>query len=73
MFNKPSNWEMEDWLRSRARVILDTMPRETEDEVYQKRQDWWSQLEEEEKLEIKSLPNFDAKIFKEIAGIEVDS
>ena len=35
-------------------------------------QDWWDTLSEEQKKVIKSLPNFDAKIFKEITGIEVE-
>ena len=34
-------------------------------------QDWWDTLSEEQKKIIKSLPNFDAEIFKEITGIEV--
>ena len=35
-------------------------------------QDWWDTLSEEQKKIIKSLPNFDAEIFKEITGIEVE-
>lgn len=34
-------------------------------------QDWWNNLSEKERKAVKSLPNFDAKIFKEITGIEV--
>ena len=32
---------------------------------------WWKKMSEENKEIIKSIPNFDAKIFKEITGIEV--
>ena len=32
---------------------------------------WWSQMTEENKEIIKSMPNFDAKIFKDITGIEI--
>lgn len=39
--------------------------------VPKKAQDWWNNLPEEERKTVKSLPNFDAKIFKEITGIEV--
>ena len=35
-------------------------------------QDWWDTLSEKQKKIIKSLPNFDAEIFKEITGIEVE-
>ena len=32
---------------------------------------WWDTLTDEDKGIIKSIPNFDAKIFKEITGIEI--
>ena len=35
-------------------------------------QQWWRNLEECEKDEIKAIPNFDKEIFKEITGIEVE-
>ena len=35
------------------------------------RQAWWKRLDEHRKKEVKSIPNFDAKIFKEITGIDV--
>ena len=35
------------------------------------RQAWWDNLDDEEQEEIKSLPNFDKEIFKEITGIKV--
>ena len=37
-----------------------------------RRSDWWSSLEEKEKEIIKSIPNFDKEIFKEITGIDVE-
>lgn len=33
---------------------------------------WWNSLTDREKNIIKSLPNFDAKIFEEITGIHID-
>lgn len=35
-------------------------------------QAWWNILSDHEKNVIKSLPNFDAEIFKEITGIDVN-
>ena len=35
------------------------------------KQEWWDNLDDEEREEVMSLPNFDEKIFKEITGIEV--
>ena len=32
---------------------------------------WWAELNDNERNVIFSLPNFDAKIFKEITGIDV--
>ncbi len=37
------------------------------------RQLWWENLSEHQKNIIKSLPNFDKKIFEECTGIKVDS
>lgn len=34
-------------------------------------QTWWERLDEHRKNEVKSIPNFDAEIFKRITGIEV--
>lgn len=33
---------------------------------------WWSKLSQEAKATIQQIPNFDAKIFKEITGIDVE-
>ena len=35
------------------------------------RQAWWENLDGHRKNEVKSIPNFDAEIFKRITGIEV--
>ena len=35
------------------------------------RQEWWDKLSKKDKLTIKSIPNFNARIFKEITGIKV--
>ena len=35
------------------------------------KQKWWDNLDDEEREEVMSLPNFDKEIFKEITGIEV--
>ena len=35
------------------------------------RQTWWNNLGEYRKRDVKAIPNFDAKIFKKITGIEV--
>ena len=37
------------------------------------KQTWWNNLCEEDKETIKSLPNFDSKIFKKITGIDVEA
>ena len=36
------------------------------------RSDWWNSLKKDEKAVIKSIPNFDKEIFKEITGIHVE-
>ena len=37
----------------------------------EQRQQWYDALSEDDKHEIKSIPNFDADIFEEITGIDV--
>ena len=44
----------------------------TNDEHKEAVNEWWRGLSEDEKQEVISLPNFDAGIFEEITGIEVD-
>lgn len=99
MFNKSSDWSIEDWRCSKAKRLLDTISynalqwvysdKMTEEEKeqhpkyktvggYLKELDksecgqlWWDNLLDCNKNVIKSLPNFDAKIFKEITGIDI--
>ena len=101
MFNKPSDWTLENWLNCRARQLLnriDSCPLEyvylsdmTNEEKaehpeaqttggYLKKRTtkdnarkWWAELDEDDRHLIFSLPNFDAAIFKEITGIDVDN
>lgn len=100
MFNKPSDWSIEDWRCSKAKRLLDTISynalqwvysdKMTEEEKeqhpkykttggYLKELDkskcgqlWWDNLLDYNKNVIKSLPNFDAEIFKEITGIDIN-
>lgn len=99
MFNKPSNWTIQDWHRSKARqllsdvsykVFLRVQPNNmTEEEKKQYLEHkitdeylkelitseyifWWNRLSPHEKNIIKSLPNFDSKIFKEVTGIDIN-
>lgn len=100
MFNKPSDWTIEDWHCSEAKRLLDNVQRRafqqiwsedmTEEEKeqhpeykitngYLRKLDqsecgqvWWNSLSDYGKNVIKSLPNFDAEIFKEITGIDVN-
>lgn len=100
MFNKPSDWSIEDWRYSEAKRLLDNImynvlkwiySYEMTDEEkeqhpeyettggYLKKCDksecnqlWWDNLSDCNKNVIKSLPNFDSEIFKEITGIDVN-
>lgn len=66
MFNKPCSWTYLIWYRSSVRSVLNQCP-----ENVNERQDWYDNLTENQKMIIKLLPNFDAKIFKQITGIDV--
>ena len=75
LFNKPSEWTYRDWINSDACFILD---RESQNPFgfrnnTENMEIWWSRLTSREKDVIKNLPNFDAAIFKEITGIDVDA
>ena len=39
---------------------------------FQKRQEWWNSLSDDEKSTIKSIPNFDVDIFYECTGIKIE-
>jgi len=67
LFNMPSNWTMLDWQDSRACYLLNNMLGNGKTH-----QNWWNNLPAKDKKEIKSIPNFDKDIFKEITGIDID-
>lgn len=100
MFNKPSDWTLQDWFYSRARDLLDQigncpieyvridtitdeekaahpeseaiggyLKKHTEKDNARK---WWAGLSSDDRNVIFNLPNFDAEIFKEITGIDVN-
>ena len=101
MFDKPSDWTLENWLNCHARqllnridgcpleyVYLSDMTNEEKTEhpeaqttggylkertIADNARKWWAGLNEDERHLIFSLPNFDAAIFKEITGIDVDN
>ncbi len=72
LFNRPSDWTIEDWTTSEARKLMtqfEEVMEQTEGEG--EAQLWWQSLAQCEKKAILSIPNFDADIFKEITGIDV--
>ena len=101
MFNKPSDWTLQNWFDSRARYLLnriDNCPLEyvwLDDMTGEEKAEhpeakttggylkecttadnarkWWAGLNAADRNEILSLPNFDAAIFKEITGVDVDT
>ena len=100
MFNKPSDWTLQNWFDSRARYLLnqidncpleyvcfDTMTDEEkaahpeakttggylkERTMADNARKWWAGLDAADRNVIFSLPNFDAEIFKEITGVDVN-
>ena len=99
MFDKDSTWTYSDWIKSKAKRIMERCPINynctvfaedmTEEEkkkhpeykttggfidtikvTTEERQGWWDNLCENDKNEIKALPNFDEKKFCECVGIE---
>lgn len=83
LFNKPSEWTYRDWRNSEAYYILKNVvslglfdfPQFSDviDSDIENEESWWDDLTSHEKKVIKNLPNFDAAIFKEITGIDVDA
>lgn len=67
MFNQPSSWTMDDWMRSDAWIIISSLFRNAAS-----RQAGWDKLSKEDKAAVTSLPNFDAGIFEECTGIRVE-
>lgn len=100
MFNKPSDWTLQNWFDSRARyplnqidncpleyVWFDTMSDEEkaahpeakttggylkERTTADNARKWWAGLDAADRNVIFSLPNFDAEVFKEITGVDVN-
>lgn len=66
MFNKPMRITREEWINSDVYAVLSWMP-----VIVEERQFWWKTISQDQKNAILSIPNFDAKIFKEITGIDV--
>lgn len=75
LFNKPSEWTYRDWINSDACFILDREFQNPFDfrNNTENMRTWWSTLDSRERDIIKAIPNFDAAIFKEITGIDVDA
>lgn len=75
LFNKPSEWTYRDWTRSDAYFILNVGIRCYLDSRNNTENmgTWWSTLDSHERDVIKAIPNFNAAIFKEITGIDVDA
>ena len=63
MFNNESDWTFNDWRKSNACNIMNTMPFNA--------QEWWDNLCDSDKADVMALPNFDKTVFKKITGIEV--
>lgn len=61
MFDNESEWTMQDWYDSKACAIMSNCPCTYSD--YEDKQKWWDSLSDEDKNEVKSLPNFDADKF----------
>lgn len=97
LFNKPSDWTYQDWIKSQANRVLSSSPTSLywvnknnmldeekeqhpeylvmngylENDAESDMQSWWDNLHDEDKEIVKSIPNFDAEVFKEITGITV--
>lgn len=67
IFNKPSNLTYRELYSSTAYKVVRDIFSHDENE----RQSYWDNLDEDDKKQVKSLPNFDAQIFKQITGVSV--
>ena len=84
MFDKPSDWTASDWFHSRAKRLLEKLPKAYTDEsgsAYQGPSDelyrafaqaWWESLPSRDIVSILLLPNFDAEKFLVCTGIDVN-
>lgn len=66
MFNKPTDWTLGHWLNCRARYLLNQIDDCPLEYI------WFDNMTDDRNI-IFSLPNFDAAIFKEITGVDVDA
>lgn len=71
LFNKESNWTYKDWFFSSARALICRINMNID--TSECAQIWWNRLDDDEKEIIKAIPNFDAEIFKEIVGVDVNA
>ena len=78
LFNKPSPISRDEFYSSRAYYIcrrlevVEKVGEEYKPVAY--KESWaklWESLDNEEKIIVQSIPNFDAKVFEEITGIRV--
>ena len=81
LFNKETSMTVSEFLKSKYYTALISSFFDLvyiEDEIVKERPYkeacalWWKNMSDENKNIIKSIPNFDAEIFKEITGIEVE-
>ena len=70
MFNRPSDWTIVDWELSDAKKVLEKLRRSIE-RGREAANDAWGRLTEKEREAVRTLPNFDAKIFEQCTGIDI--
>ena len=70
MFNKPVEIMRDEWEINYVHTVLSGILSWIPD-IMENRQSWWEAISPAQKNIILSIPNFDAKIFKEITGIDV--
>ena len=80
LFDTPTKWTMDDWVKSRARCVLVSCPITHIDVIDGKnnvvdvscddRQAWWDALSDDQKQACFDLPNFDADKFCKCIGIK---
>ncbi|PWV90225.1 pentapeptide repeat protein, partial [Paenibacillus cellulosilyticus] len=75
LFNKPSPITREDFTSSRAYYLCRRLSVvDDEGNKIEYKQAWsnlWNSLDNDQKICIQSMPNFDAAVFEEITGIQV--
>ena len=89
IFNQPSGMSLKDWYSSKYYDAVCSsdfnLTEWVEDEfkteggylktyTYKEAcKNWWGNMDEENKEVVKSIPNFDADVFKDITGIRVQA